>query len=172
MNVKCIDQLGAFHLHDLSRLTPGVRVLIGHVGKVSFVVPSSKFKKKAVGHLGTITRTTNISFNELHGYTDTDNDLSSIEQSVIFYQSDELGSKDYITRTKFGSVAFIYASDAGVNVYDSGLRSKTNFIVVLSDLDQAGVELSLTPSAAYTSRLVEYNNRFPARDFETTKHER
>ena len=159
MNVKCIDELTAFHLHDLSRLTPGVKVLIGHVGEIYSTKLSYRFKESARGELATITRTANISFNELYGINGA-GESSKILQPVIFYQNG------------LGQENFIYANDAGVNVYDDGLYNKVNFIVVLSDLEQAGAELSLTPSEAYTASLAAYNSLVRAQELEDEHYER
>lgn len=155
-NVKFLDELSEFHLHELARLQPGTRVIVGHVPPLTSDPEDSDFEEYSAGHIAEISEVKEIAANTLYKFENTSPWMSKL-RSVIFFRNDESlpdSEKDTLKR--------IYATDAGVIPYDgddySGYND-VNFIVILSDLEATGVTPLLKTSPAYDLRLKSFNSR-------------
>jgi hypothetical protein len=141
---KRIDQLGEHHLRDLSRLTPGTRVLFGHVPELTGDPAIIGYHEFYSGELATVKKIETISANELFKFK-TPVSWAQHTSSVIFYTQED--GRDWKN----------FATDAGVERYTEGHYNSANFTVLLDDLEAAGIELILDVTQKYKRRLEKFN---------------
>jgi hypothetical protein len=150
-----IDQLEEFYLRDdLSRLTPGTRILFGHVRSVDVErVSTATGPAEAWCEVATVYAVGEYSHYDLHPPRQgvrKDSSSSLAEKTMrIRYIPGEAIREDYI--------ADRHAADAGVLAYAPGHYNGANFTVLLNDLEAAGVELIPTPSSEYLEKQQVFN---------------
>lgn len=152
-NIKHIDQLSEFHLRDLKRLTPGAKVLFGHVPPLDEDPAYCDTTEYADAYRAEVIEVKAASFNELHHFTHTP-EWATAKQQVIFYDS-----VNYKNRHRYASDSGVIPSTVGEESYNP-----TNFTVLLEDLEAAGVTLDLNVSEEYQARLDEFNARVVVRE--------
>lgn len=138
------NELRQFQVRDISRLVPGTEILIAHVPDLEN--PSLEFSKvSAQAHRYTVLEVCEKTANELHHF-DTDADWANEKDTVIHVKNKHY--EDYM-----------YASDCGVLPYEGGGYNTTNFTVILSDLEDAGMTWINDTSPSYKEALEKYNSQ-------------
>lgn len=145
MTTKHLDELAEFHLRDLSRIKPGMRLLFGHIPPLDdpYLVDS---KQHPYSDIVEVMRVAKISANDLFKF-ERSVDWATEEKPVIFYSTENHGQYHR------------YASDAGIIPYTPGGYNTANFTVILSDLEDAGIMLELDVTEDYQARLDVFNTQ-------------
>jgi len=146
MTTAFINELSKFHLRDLDRLVPGTRVIFGHVPPLTDPILND-FHEFVEGRIATVVNVDKVSVNDLHNTTH-DEEWATTQKDMIFYQND---GSDYVHTQ--------HATDSAVLPYHDSYYNDTNFIVVLSDLEEAGIEYSLDANSEYKGQLDEFNSQ-------------
>lgn len=126
-----LDELSDFHVKDLNRLTPGTKVLFGHVPDL---IAESRFHDHKIFP--------SVEYAEV---LRTEDDSSDSPKPQIHYRD----SKGRENRH--------YASDMSVIPYGAGFYNDANFVVILDDLKNAGVSVDTEVSPHYKSAQELYN---------------
>lgn len=145
--VKHIDELSDFHLRDITKLKPNTAVLFGHVPVLGEDPSLGDSKIHASGSLVTVTRVDTASFGDLHRTASTA-DWAAEKSLKVFYKTADSEMELYRE-----------AGDTGVVPYDEGWRNPWNFVVLISDLEAAGITLDLEPSDSLREYMEDYNSK-------------
>jgi len=142
---KHFDQLSEFHLRDLSKVKPGVGLVLLHTPKPPAEPDYDATMLHPRAQLVTVSSVAEMTHEELNPASARFVGDSK-RRTVISYI-------DAIT----GRAGYVYASDAGLKAYDSGVFNDMNYTVLADDLQEAGVILNLTPSEAYSAAIYHFN---------------
>jgi len=146
-----LDELREHAVRDLSKLKSGTEVIFVHLPVLEF--PDYEDAKRFVDHtVATITDVRDATFDEL--YPGLTGSSGSVAQPVIFYRRGTgTGHEDREYNR--------HASDSGVIPYEwgSGSYNSTNFVVLLTELEEQGLTPLLRVSEKYAAELEEYNSK-------------
>lgn len=141
MKTLHIDELQDFALRDLSRLKPGAEALQLHIPNLSEESGPFLSMRAVWATQITVGRVGMIPYHELEPDAPrSPGDEARTLASYTFTDGD--GRSDYR-----------FASDAGIEPYGSGRYNSTNSLVLIEDLEKAGVEVELEPSPAFQAAL-------------------
>lgn len=147
---KHFDQLSEFHLRDLSKVKPGVGLVLLHTPTPADEPDYAATMIHPRAQLVTVSSVAEMTFDELH--PSVQRFAGDAERSTVISYIDAIS----------GRAGYIYASDAGLKPYDSGVFNDVNFTVLADDLQTAGVILNLTPSEAYAAAVYRFNEQVDA----------
>jgi len=141
MKTLHIDELQEFALRDLNRLKPGAEALQLHIPDLSEEPGIFASMRAAWATRITVHRAGEIAYHELE--PDAPRSPGDEDRKLPVYTfTDENGHSDYR-----------FSSDAGIEPYGSGIYNSTNSLVLLEDLEKAGVEVLMEPSPALQAAL-------------------
>lgn len=128
-----LEELRFRAVRDPELLVPGTLVIMAHVPDL------------AKGGYGAEPMAEIVTVREMRFHY-TDNGDGTTEETLKIHYFDKLGEHE------------TYASDRGVIPYPSGYLNDANFVVIVSDLIDAGLEIDLKVSEDYTRRRALINS--------------
>jgi hypothetical protein len=154
--VRHLNELQRFHVRDLSKLTEGARVLIGHVPPLTDEVSESGSAFTSA-EFATVLYVEDLSYNDLHG-TDGTVEWMTVVKTML--------QLSFAADTNL-QPQYHFASDYGVVPEDNGDYNDTDFIVRIVDLEASDVELVLKPSQEYQAKLKLFNSLFDGYNYDS-----
>lgn len=133
------DELLQFRVRDISRLKPGAEIIFAHVPELKNP-EFETYKVFADAHRYTVVEVAEKSFNDLHG-SNSDTVRNNEKNTVILFED-----------------TYRSQADAGVIPYSGNWYNDTNFTVIVSDLEDAGMTWIDEISPSYKVRLDAYNS--------------
>lgn len=141
MKTLHIDELQEFALRDLDRLKPGAEALQIHIPNLSQDPGPFASLRVAQAARVTINKVGVLPYHELEPLAPrSPGDEERLLSAYTF--TDEDGQSDYR-----------FTSDAGVTPYGSDFYNTTNTLVLIEDLKEAGIEVSMVPSPEFQAAL-------------------
>ena len=141
------DELIQFRVRDISRLKPGTEIIFAHVPELKDPELGT-YEVFAEARLYIVVEVAEKSFNDLHG-SNSDTVRNNEKNTVILFED------TYRSQVKPN---YRYATDAGVIPYSGNWYNDTNFTVIVSDLEDAGMTWIDEISPSYKTRLDAYNS--------------
>jgi len=146
-SVRFLDELQPFHVKDISRLTPGTKVIFGHVPNLNSDADFRDHKIYAQGYYAEIVKVEEASFNSLHSsLTNLSQEEWATKTAPVIFYKDEQGRESHR-----------YASDTSVIPYQGTFFNDANFAVIVQDLDDAGLVVFPEVTAVYKLAQEQYN---------------
>jgi hypothetical protein len=144
-----LDELTELHVKDPAKLIPGARVLLGHVPLLTGNPYFEEVKQEAWASFATVIEVKEASFNELHGFNHVEEWANKLA-TVMLYKP-EFNQLD----TEPKNPAYKFLSDLGV----TESYTTTNFVVLASEVEAAGLTFSLDISEKFQELLNVYNDQ-------------
>jgi len=141
MKTLHIDELQEFALRDMNRLKPGAEALQVHIPDLTQDPGFYRFIRVPSAVRVTVDRVGMMAYHELEPEAPRSPGDENRVLSVYTYTAED------------GHSSYRFTSDAGITAYESGIYNTSNTLVLLEDLKEADIEVSLVPSPQYQAAL-------------------